>query len=388
MLARGLRRLTAAISAKIMRAVSPRMPGSRATLLAPALTVTATTALCVGVVAGALALTAEAFDRLDASTADQQPPTSTTRSGGPGSLVAWDSLGREGRAFVAGGQNAATIRAFAGLGSAPSADQRARLAVADMRRAGGDSADVWIGITTTGNGFVDPVAAQTAEDVSGGRASLVAIQYSTLPSWLAFLTNQGQAAQAGTAIYQALAEARDSLPPERRPRLVLYGESLGAYGSPAPFAGMDPADVARAIDGALWVGPPAATNPIAAWTAAGAPPEWQPVLSDGQPARYAATEQSTVSPPPTSSPWPSPRILVLQNPTDPVVWFSPTIVWRNPEWLDAPRGPGVQPNTRWVPVLFFTQVALDLPQAVGFPSGYGHNYADALPAAWRHILSP
>ena len=40
------------------------------------------------------------------------------------------------------------------------------------------------------------------------------------------------------------------------------------------------------------------------------------------------------------------------------------------------------------PAIFFLQVALDLPQAVNYPSGYGHNYADALPAAWQQILTP
>lgn len=388
MVGRGLRRLTRALAAMIMRGVSHRMPAHRARHLSAGLAFAATAALFLGAVVGGLAVTAEVFDRRDTSTEGQAPPTSPTRSGGPESLVPWEGLGREGRAFVSGGSDAATIRSFAGLGSAPSPADRARLAVADMRRAGGDSADVWIGITTTGNGFVDPVAAQTAEEVSGGGAALVAIQYSTLPSWLAFLTNQGQAAEAGRATYQALAEARASLPPEQRPKLVLYGESLGAYGSPAPFAGMDPAEVAQSIDGALWVGPPAATNPISEWTAEGTPPQWQPVVADGEVARYAASEQSATDPPPAAAQWPAPRILVLQNPTDPVVWFSPTIAWADPGWLDAPRGPGVQPSTRWTPLLFFTQVALDLPQAVGFPSGYGHNYADALPEAWRHILSP
>jgi len=342
----------------------------------------------VGLGAAALAVTHRAFDAIDAATSGQQPPSSATRSGSAESSIEWSTLGRQGRDFVAGGDDPSTIRAFAGLNSAPDPRARADAAVADMLRAGGGQAEVWIGITTTGNGFVDPVAAQAAETVSDGRAALVAIQYSTLPSWLAFLIDQPAAKEAGIALFDSLRAARDALPEGQRPRLVLYGESLGAYGSPAPFAGLDPEQVAGQIDGALWVGPPAATDPITDWTYRGSPPVWQPVVDAGRVARYAATDASTGDPPPGSQPWPDPHILVLQNPTDPVVWFSPRLVWQHPPWLASPRGPGVDPDTRWTPLLFFLQVALDLPQAVDFPSGVGHNYSDALQRAWEQILTP
>ncbi len=382
--ARGLRLLTQWVARASLRLLGRR--GSAG--LAQGIAVVVMCAAGLALVVGAGQAMRLAFDRIDASVAGQVAPSSAARSGSPTSLVAWESLGAQGRAFVAGGRDNATIRAFAGLASASDAQARAELAVADMLRAGGANSDVWIGITTTGNGYIDPVAAETADEVSAGKAALVAIQYSTLPSWLSFLVNQSAAADAGTALYEALAAARESLPPDQRPKLVLYGESLGAYGSPAPFAGLEPEQVSERIDGALWVGPPAATDPITAWTYSGAAPVWQPVLDSGRVARYAATLPAATAPPPAASPWPNPRILVLQNPTDPVVWFSPGLVWRDPAWLADPRGPGVPPQTRWTPVLFFLQVALDLPQAVDYPSGYGHNYADALRPAWEQILAP
>ena len=387
MLGRALRRLTRAVAAMIRRRQMTWLPPGQASPLAAA----AVTLVCLGLLAGAVTATTMAFDRIDAQTTAQAPPTSSTRSGSPASLIAWDTLGKQGRDFVGQGTDPATIRAFAGLASAPDPQARADLAVQDMLRAGGAEAEVWIGVTTTGNGFIDPVAAQTAETAvaaTGGRAALVAIQYSTLPSWISFLVDQSAAQQAGIALYESLAATREAQPPGQRPKLVLYGESLGAFGSPAPFAGLDPAEVAERIDGALWVGPPAATNPITEWTYSGSAPVWQPVLDDGRVARYAASDAATADPPPAAAPWPNPRILVLQNPTDPVVWFAPGLLWREPAWLADPRGPGVTPQTRWTPVLFFFQVALDLPQAVSYPSGYGHNYADALPAAWQQILAP
>lgn len=326
------------------------------------------------------------FDRIDASTADQVAPTSPTRSGSPASLVTFDSLGRQGRDFVTQGVRPDSIRTYAGLESAASPAERAELAVADMLRAGGAQAPVWIGITTTGNGFVDPAAADAAEEATEGRAALVAMQYSTLPSWLSFLVDQGSAKEAGTSLYLALSEAREQLPLDQRPRLILYGESLGAFGSAAPFTGMSSDEITQRIDGALWVGPPAATQPVADWTSSGLPPVWQPVIDDGRQVRYAASSSAAQSPP-GGGPWLNPRILVLQNPTDPVVWFAPSLAWTPAPWLAHPRGPGVQAGTRWLPILLFLQVALDLPQAVDMPSGYGHDYTNSLLPAWQQVLT-
>ncbi|MFM2437562.1 MAG: hypothetical protein RLZ55_373, partial [Actinomycetota bacterium] len=304
------------------RTTAGTTPPTRGALVLGAVATALSVALVVGL---GLWATAKVFDRIDASTADQSPPAAATRSGSTESLIPFDSLGREGRTFVTQGAPASTIRSFAGLNSADSAGQRADLAVRDMLRAGGAQADVWIGITTTGNGQIDPVAAQTAEDATGGRAALVAIQYSTLPSWLSFLVDQNAAREAGVALYDSLAAAREGLPTQNRPKLILYGESLGAYGSPAPFAGLEPAQVASRIDGALWVGPPASTDPITQWTYAGQQPVWQPIVGGGRTARYAASEGATAQPPGDGG-WPTPRILVLQNPTDPVVWFTPGLI--------------------------------------------------------------
>jgi uncharacterized membrane protein len=91
-------------------------------------------------------------------------PTSGLRSGGPGSLVSWDSLGRQGRNFTGGGPTATElaaytgksatepVRAYAGTLSAGDVEERATLAVQDLERAGGfDRANLLVA-TTTGSG--------------------------------------------------------------------------------------------------------------------------------------------------------------------------------------------------------------------------------------------
>ena len=62
---------------------------------------------------GLVALINEAFSVENNTTPPGiHQPTSSLRSGGPGSLVSWNSLGKEGRKFVATGPTAADIGSF------------------------------------------------------------------------------------------------------------------------------------------------------------------------------------------------------------------------------------------------------------------------------------
>jgi len=93
-------------------------------------------------------------------------PVVPQRSGSAESLVPWTSLGRQGRNFTGTGptpeQIAAftgsmanmPIRAYAGLDSAATAEQRARLAVEDLARAGGFGRRTLVVVTTTGSGWI------------------------------------------------------------------------------------------------------------------------------------------------------------------------------------------------------------------------------------------
>src|SRR5262249_33684601 len=74
-------------------------------------------------------------------------PATGLRSGGPGSLIRWDSLGYQGRSFAGTGPSAAgiegvthhlamePIRIYAGLKSASGLQAQASLAVQDLKRA-------------------------------------------------------------------------------------------------------------------------------------------------------------------------------------------------------------------------------------------------------------
>ena len=64
---------------------------------------------------GVLGLANSVFSGVDNGTAaGVTQPASALRSGSPQSLVPWDTLGRQGRTFVAGGPTAAQISQFTG----------------------------------------------------------------------------------------------------------------------------------------------------------------------------------------------------------------------------------------------------------------------------------
>ena len=68
-------------------------------------------------------------------------------------------------------------------------------------------------------------------------------------------------------------------------------------------------------------------------------------------------------------------IVYLQYASDPVTFFDYRSLYREPEWMTAPRGPDVSPDLRWYPVVTLLQLALDMAMATTAPIGHGHVYA-------------
>jgi uncharacterized membrane protein len=333
----------------------------------------------------------------DATSGGDRPSMSPNRSGAPQSLVRWDSLGREGRAFVAGGPTLAQLRAFdgpnveepirvyVGLQSAPTVTAAADLAVRELERTGAASRSVLCVVATTGTGWVDPYAAAALEYVAGGNTATVGTQFSYLPSWISYLTERERVAQATRALFERVYAYWSTLPAQHRPRLLLLGESLGSLGAESAFRGLD--DLLAHTDGALFIGPTHA-NPL--WTDLEArrdpgSPQVLPVVGSGRSVRFVSRPQDLDTP---TGPWREPRVVYLQNPSDPVTWWSPALLFTRPDWLDEPRGYDVQPAMRWYPVVTFLQVTADLALAQRVTSTHGHYFHGAIVAAWAAIVQP
>ncbi|MEU5694366.1 alpha/beta-hydrolase family protein [Actinosynnema sp. NPDC020468] len=317
-------------------------------------------------------------------------PVAAERTGSPASPVGWESLGKEGRSFVAGGPTAADIaaftgrsaltpiRAYGGLSSASSLKDVAALVVAELDRTGAFDRAVLAVATTTGTGWVDPGIAESLEYVNGGDTAIAALQYSYLPSWAAFVVDRAAPRDAGKELFDQVYAAWQRHPVARRPRLVAFGESLGAFGGQAAFSG--PQDMTARTSGALWVGTPNSTEVWRDLVADREPgsPERLPLTGDD--VRFAQGANDLTAPA---------RVVYLQHATDPVVWWSPRLLTRRPDWLAEPRGPDVSPQMTWLPAVTFWQLTMDMVFSSSVPPGHGHHYGPGEAAqAWVTILSP
>jgi len=340
-----------------------------------------------------------AYGTRDTTTAEGvHQPTTSLRSGGPGSLIPWDTLGYQGRNFIGKGPSTADIakftgqpamepiRIYAGLASAKGAQAQANLAVKDLERAGAFQRKYLDVVTTTGSGWVDPALVDSFEYLTGGNCATVAIQYSYLPSWISYLVDKAKAEEAGRALFDAVYGVWAKMPQDHRPKLVVAGESLGSFGGEAGFTGAN--GMANTTDGILFAGPPNFNTLFRQFSDNRDPgsPEVQPIYQNGQIVRFANNASKSI--PPTSQPWNGTRVLYLMHPSDPIVWWSPHLIFTPPDWISEPPGSDVLGTMFWMPLITFWQVTADLPFATGVPDGHGHRYSAEYVDGWNAVLRP
>jgi uncharacterized membrane protein len=328
-------------------------------------------------------------------------PLLEEKSGSPASLAPWDSLGYQGRDFVATGPHAAElsrlngrpakepIRVYAGLHTAP--DDQGRLAVllGELERTGAFTRKLLVIAPTTGTGWIDPVAARSLEMMYNGDTAIVGLQYSYLPSWISFLADRQKSMDSGRMLIDTVHDRWQQLPPGHRPKLVLYGESLGSMAGQAAFGWLP--DIRRTgFDAVLWVGPPQASPLWHALIVRRDPGtmEVQPRYDNGRTVRFSEANSPADISGLAGPPWVGTRVLFLQHSSDPVVWWTPDLLFGKPEWLIEPRGQDRTALMRWYPVVTFWQVSADLTNAEGMPGGHGHNYSNDILDGWVAVAPP
>lgn len=346
-----------------------------------------------------LRLADSSFRELDALIdSDLTPPTDPLKSGSAASLVSWDDLGFRGREFVASGPTAARISAFfnqsalepirvyVGLNAAETAKERAALALAELKRAGGFERSILIVVVPTGTGWVDPAAMDTVEYLHRGDVASVALQYSYLTSWLSLLVEPTYGAEAGEALFKEIYGYWTTLPKETRPKLYLHGLSLGALNSERSADLFDV--IGDPFQGALWSGPPFESAGWKSVTANRDPgsPAWLPRFRDSSVIRFTTQKNALDIP---GAQWGPMRIVYLQYASDPVTFFDFRALYREPDWMKQPRGPDVSPYLTWYPVVTMLQLALDMAMATTSPMGYGHVYApEHYIDSWLAVTDP
>ena len=189
----------------------------------------------------------------------------------------------------------------------------------------------------------------------------VVIGYGLLPSFL----SMGKVEVGGEAQRLLLdAIALELSEREKKPRVFLYGESLGAkvqqWAVPAGSLDLDK----YFVDAVLYVGTPGGVHSDAFHDAV----SHESVTLD-RPEQVA--DRQAVRP--------VSRVWFLEHDGDPVVRFRPDLIWAEPAWLEAePRGRNVPEEMGWTPLVTWMQVLVDTLFATNVKPGdfqsKGHDY--------------
>jgi uncharacterized membrane protein len=242
---RGVRRLFGLLVGWADRVMPPRVARVAGLFALGLLAVALVSGLLVN---GLFAAANRSFSVRDTTTLEGLTrPESELRSGGPGSLVEWDTLGRQGRRFVAtgptveeldaanGGGAEEPIRVYAGIASADDLQGRADLVLAELRRTGAFDRDVLVIATTTGTGFLEPNAMNSLEYLHNGDTAVAGVQYSFLPSWISLLADQQVTKDTSQVVFDTVHAYWSSLPESERRYHV--SASVGSSEKPVRILG-------------------------------------------------------------------------------------------------------------------------------------------------------
>ena len=382
LLARSLIGLGRFISARIHRVVPRRV----ANVIGVAITIILIWTIANGLlIQSTFKVLDRSFREYDALIEPDRPqPLAANKTGSPLSLLQWDELGRAGREFVSSGPTGTDIssftrrpavdpiRVYAGLNVADTTKERAERALGELKRQNGFDRSVLVIITPTGTGWVDPAAMDGLEYLHDGNVASIAMQYSYLNSPLSLLFQPEYGAEASRALFTTVYNHWKTLPKDKRPRLYLYGLSLGAMNSEKSVSLFEL--LGDPINGALWSGPPFPSRNWMQMTRDRniGTPEWLPVFKDGSFVRFMNQDGEA---PGNGDHWGPLRIVYLQYASDAVVFFDTHSFYRQPDWMNEPRGPDVSAQLRWYPVVTMLQLTLDMAFATATPMGHGHVYA-------------
>jgi uncharacterized membrane protein len=261
------------------------------------------------------------------------------------------------------------------------------LVLEELKRAGAFDREVLVVAMTTGTGWLDPNAMDPLEYLFKGDTAIVGMQYSYLPSWISLLADQQAVRETSRAIFDTIHDYWSTLPESSRPRIYLFGLSLGSLGVESILSSMS--IINSRVDGALLAGP-TFLNELHRYIVVNrdeGSPAWQPIYEKGRTVRFTSEENALDVP---TAEWGATRIVYLQHASDPIVFFSPQLAWRRPDWLrDGERGPEIPAKMTWSPLVTMGQVAADIVAANAVPEGYGHLYSPgAYIDSWIGMTQP
>jgi uncharacterized membrane protein len=329
--------------------------------------------------------------------------TTSYVSGSPESLVPWKTLGREGRrhaltavrpkTFVDRPKGmpdlsietvmhepakATPIQIFVGLDSAPSARERVDLALAEMDRTGAFDRSLIMLVSPTGTGYVNYVAMAATQYLTLGDVATVTLQYSKRPSPLS-LTKVKDAREQNRLLWLRIVQRLHDRPSSKRPRVVVFGESLGAHTSQDVFLHWGTlGPEALGIDRALWIGTPYGSG----WMHEITGPERLDVDKDAVAVVNDFSQLEDLGDDRRSRL----RYVLVSHDNDGVTKFGADLLTTSPAWLGPDRPPpevvpgasprGIPLQMRWRPITTFFQSLVDMKnaQTPGAYRAWAHDY--------------
>ncbi|MCJ7781582.1 MAG: alpha/beta-hydrolase family protein, partial [Acidimicrobiia bacterium] len=315
-----------------------------------------------------------------------RPPVGEFVSGGPKSISAFSEVGLQGRRFLTDvvtpdliestlGEKAKAhpIRAFVGVNSEPLYPSgRSEMMLDELERLGAFDRKYLLLVSPTGTGWVDQTMIESVEILTRGDIATACIQYGRGPSFL-----EVQKVHLGRTQFRGLLwgvrQRLLGLPEEKRPKVLVFGESLGAWSSSdvvmhQGIAGFDH----YGIDHALWFGLPG----LAKWSKTGMRQGSSDLVPAGTVEAFdnfgeykdlSAEHRKKL------------RAVIVDHDNDPIAQMSFRWAVKRPPWLDGTeRGRDVPEGMQWYPLITFVQVMVVAMNAMRTVPGefksFGHDY--------------
>lgn len=313
------------------------------------------------------------------------PPVSPLVSGSAESVVPWNTLSVQGRRHIADTRSAEDIEAvmgewaqdpirlFVGLDSAETDQERVDLALAELRRTNAYNREFLVVISPTGTGYVNYVFSQSVEYFSRGNCASITIQYSKRPSPLS-LDRVPEGRHQYRMLLNGIRRDLKSRPADQRPKIILFGESLGAWTSQDAFMheGTDGFE-ALGIHRALWIGSPAGSKwkqEVLYGERLNADTEQIGVFNDFGEFLVLSDESRERL-----------KYVMITHYNDPVARFGTSLLVQAPDWLASDRSKrpsSIPKTTRWRTPTTFVQTLIDMKNALKpIPGQFvatGHDY--------------
>ncbi|MCB0917598.1 MAG: alpha/beta-hydrolase family protein [Actinobacteria bacterium] len=304
------------------------------------------------------------------------PPTSEYVSCGPKSVVNFEDIGKEGRRFVLMVLDDKVIENVIDepainpirivIPRQGAVDNRVQQCLEEMDRLGAFDRDIIVLAAPTGVGYVNYVMAEALEYLSRGNCATIVPQYALRPSALA-LDSTDLGTQLQGRILEAISDRIEAMPTAKRPRLVQFGESLGAQVAldVAAEGGIHRLDTLD-VEAGLYMGVPFRSKTWRAWrrNARSVDPGNRLVLvsrAEDIPHR------------------PGQHVMIVHD-DDPVNKFGYRMLVKRPWYLGPPksRPPMVPRETLFRPVVSFVIALVDLVNGMNMKPGdfrrVGHDY--------------